>query len=391
MKGILKISKLIIKKKLKIITAQEKIALKQQYKEHPFSKKIDFEKVVDRLSEYETINKEQAWENILLKREAIQKKNKKTKSIVKKNWFKFAIAAMFVGILAASYFYKNQSFNITTEKNISKYIDTIIPGSNKATLTLANGTSIQLKKGASFSTKNANSNGEKLVYKPNKQEVTEIAYHYLTIPRGGNFFLELSDGTKVWLNSETQLKYPVTFLDGKIRKVELMYGEAYFVVSPSTQHKGVKFKVINSAQEINVLGTEFNLKAYKDETNIYTTLVEGKISIDVNDKEQQLTPNQQLNYNLITNTLTTKKVDVYNEISWKDGLFSFDNKSIKEMMKVLSRWYDVDIIIKNKKIENEEFIGVLRKQQQIEDILNSIKNFGTIKNFKIMDKKIILE
>ncbi|QTE22558.1 FecR family protein [Polaribacter cellanae] len=392
MKDILKISNLIIKKKLKILTAQERIALKELYKEYPSSKKIDFEKVADRLSKYETINKEQAWENIILKREKIQKKTRTNKPLFKKNWFKYAIAAMFVGVLATSYFYKNSSFNNVTEKHISKKVDTIIiPGSNKATLTLANGTSILLEKGASFSTKNANSNGEKLFYKNKKQKVTKIAYNYLTIPRGGEFFLKLSDDTKVWLNSETQLKYPVTFIEEKTRKVELIYGEAYFVVSPSTQHKGAKFKVINSAQEIDVLGTEFNIKAYKDETNIYTTLVEGKVLININDRKQQLIPKQQLNYNLTTNTLTTQKVDVYNEISWKDGLFSFDNKSLKEMMKVLSRWYDVDIIIKNKKIENEEFIGVLRKQQQIEDILNSIKNFGTIKNFKIIDKKIILE
>ncbi len=173
--------------------------------------------------------------------------------------------------------------------------------------------------------------------------------------------------------------------------MELVYGEAYFAVSPSSAHKGAKFMVFNDSQEIEVIGTEFNVKAYKDESNVYTTLVEGKVAISIDDRKQHLVPGQQLYLDKTSKTLLIKAVDVYNETAWKDGVFSFENKTLKEMMEVLSRWYDVEVIIENKSIENEEFVGVLRKNQNLKEILTNIKNFGIIKNFEIHDKKVVLQ
>ena len=106
----------------------------------------------------------------------------------------------------------------------------------------------------------------------------------------------MSDGTQVWLNSESQLKYPVNFIKGQTRQVELVYGEAYFDVSPSVEHNGAKFKVFNQSQEVEVLGTEFNVKAYKDETNIYTTLVEGRVVIDNGALKQSLLPKSTVKF-----------------------------------------------------------------------------------------------
>ena len=105
--------------------------------------------------------------------------------------------------------------------------------------------------------------------------------------------------------------------------VELVYGEAYFEVSPSTAHKGATFKVLHHSQEIEVLGTEFNIKAYRDETNVYTSLVEGKVTISTQTTTQVLAPNQQLNLDLKTNSISLSQVNIYREISWKKGLFSF--------------------------------------------------------------------
>jgi len=213
----------------------------------------------------------------------------------------------------------------------------------------------------------------------------------LTVPRGGQYVVELSDGTKVWLNSESQLKYPVSFIEGQSREVELAYGEAYFDVSPSSKHKGAKFKVFNQFQEIDVLGTEFNIKAYKGESNVYTTLLEGKISVSIDNKNLGLKPNQQLDLDINNNTSTIKTVDVYNEVSWKDGVFSFESKTLEEVMKVFSRWYDIEIVFKNNSIKNEEFVGILRKNKNLETILKSFKNYDVIKNFEIEDKKVVLE
>src|SRR5690606_33390781 len=146
---------------------------------------------------------------------------------------------------------------------------------------------------------------------------------YLTIPRGGQFNVVLSDGTEVWLNSDTQLKYPVNFVEGQDREVELVFGEAYFDVSPSTEHGGSKFKVMNNAQEVEVLGTEFNIKAYRDDINVYTTLVEGKVVVGNGDLKQYLTPNQLSHLNLENNSIKVRVVDVNVETSWKKGIFTF--------------------------------------------------------------------
>ena len=308
--------------------------------------------------------------------------------------FKYAVAATLALILTTTYFFGDSLFN-TTDKDVNSppifNANTIEYGKDKAVLTLENGSQIALETGISIQTQNATSNGKVLVYQNKAKQIVELVYNQLTVPRGGQFVVELSDGTKVWLNSESQLKYPVSFINGQSREVELAYGEAYFDVSPSSKHKGAKFKVFNQFQEIDVLGTEFNIKAYKGESNVYTTLVEGKISVSIDNKNLGLKPNQQLDLDINNNTSAIKTVDVYNEVSWKDGVFSFESKTLEEVMKVFSRWYDIEIVFKNNSIKNEEFVGILRKNKRLETILKSFKNYGVIKNFEIEDKKVVLE
>lgn len=316
---------------------------------------------------------------------SIRKEKRKSNNILK-----YVAAAVFIGILASSYFFRDSVFNSPIE-NSPVIVNSIETGTDKATLTLSDGSVVALEKGASFKTKNANSNGEQIVYgaaKKNKNSKTR--YNYLTVPRGGQFFIKLSDGTQVWLNSESQLKYPESFIDGETRKVELLYGEAYFDVSPSTEHKGAKFQVFSQSQEIEVLGTEFNIKAYKDETNIYTTLVEGKVVVDNGVLKQNLIPNQQSTLNVLNNNMSVAIVDVFTEISWKNGVFSFKGKSLKDIMKVISRWYDIDVIFESAELEGVTFKGVLGKDQNIEEILLTIKTLSIIKDYEITNNKIIL-
>jgi len=246
-----------------------------------------------------------------------------------------------------------------------------------------------LVKGKTSVIKNATSTGEEIIYQPTAN--SQISYNYLTIPRGGEYKITLPDGTKVWLNSESQLKYPVSFTEGTPRKVELVYGEAYFDVSPSTEHKGAKFKVLNNRQEVEVLGTEFNIKAYKDETNIYTTLVEGKVAINTENQNKILTPGEQSNLDITLNSITINKVNIRQETSWKDGIYLFKGKSLKEIMVTLSRWYNMDVIFVDKNLEEVRFTGSLNKNQNIVDVLIDIKNFGIINNFEINNKTITLK
>jgi ferric-dicitrate binding protein FerR (iron transport regulator) len=299
-------------------------------------------------------------------------------------------ATLIIGVLSFQFIFKDRLF-APAVKTSTAIVNNIKAGTDKATLTLEDGSVVELKKGNKFQTKTAFSNGEEIVYQSGKKNTANTAYNYLTIPRGGQFHLVLADGTKVWLNSETQIKYPVAFANGMTRKVELVYGEAYFEVSPSTKHKGSKFRVYNLSQEVEVLGTQFNIKAYRDETNVYTTLVEGKVAVRYSEKNKILKPNDQSNLNLQDHSFAINTVDVYNEISWKDGVFSFRKKSLGEIMKVLSRWYDIEVQFKNEELKKVGFNGVLGKEQKIEDILKRIKKFKVIQDYEIKNKKVILK
>jgi transmembrane sensor len=380
------ISKLLIKKKLKILTNTEKVQLEKFNKKHPFSKEIKIAELIDSVNSYSKIDKENAWKLI----EARTKTERPVIKLFKKRWYGYA--ASLVLILTSAYFLKDILFQ-TVIPNNSNQTETsnILKGTDKATLTLADGSEVFLEKGTAVKTQNANSNGKEIVYTANTKRTATVIYNRLTIPRGGQFFIKLADGTQVWLNSESQLKYPVAFIEGKTREVELIYGEAYFEVTPSSQNNGAKFKVINKSQEIEVLGTAFNIKAYKDENTIYTTLAEGSVAITFDNKSEILVPNQQSIFNTTNSNFKLKTVDVYNEISWKDGVFSFERKPLKDIMKVFARWYDMEVVFENKSLEDEKFFGVLDKEQSIKEILETIKNFKIIENYEIKDKTIILK
>ncbi|UMB53621.1 DUF4974 domain-containing protein [Lutibacter sp. A64] len=371
--------KLIIKNLNNTLTDQEKVIFNSWYNESK-KHKTYYDHVAKNYSkDLDIIDLEKGWNRI-------EKRIKPTPYLLKNNFLKYsAVAASLLLLISVSLiFYKN---SISTT---SKIVNTEIKiGSDKAILTLENGEEIDLEKGKEIKTTNAESNGEKLIYKKTEEtETPKIAYNYLTIPRGGQFYLELSDRTKVWLNSETQLKYPVTFIEGETRKVELVYGEAYFDVSPSTLNNGASFIVQSKTQNVEVLGTEFNIKAYQDEAFSYTTLVEGKVAVETNYNKVILQPKQQAIVNPKSETIIIENIDIYNEVSWKDGVFSFDHMPLNKIARVLSRWYDIDVQFKNIEIGNTEFNGILRKNQSLEDILTTIKNTNNI-NYKIDDRTII--
>lgn len=333
---------------------------------------------------YDGINEEAA---LLKVKSAIQSQEKP----VRRFYWRYAAAAFLVGVLISSYFFKENLFNTQQDSNPIIVNNNIEVGTDKATLTLEDGSEIVLEKGQNYISKNLSSNGEELVYSTLSETKPEIAYNYLTVPRGGQYFIKLSDGTQVWLNSESKLKYPVAFVEGETRKVELLYGEAYFDVSPSTEHQGAKFKVLTAIQEVEVLGTEFNIKAYEDENSIYTTLVEGKVAINASNNQKILKPKEQFIFNKLNNNMLVSEVDVYSETAWKKGLFSFKNKTLRDIMTVLSRWYDIDVLFEDKNIEDIQFKGVLSKNQNIEDILTLIKNTNFINAYEIKNNTIILK
>jgi len=304
----------------------------------------------------------------------------------------FKVAAAASLLLFIAYIFTPNSFNTNgTETNVPVVESTISTGTHKAILTREDGSTVTLTKGTNYKSSNISSNGEQLVYNESSPPKDTPGYNYLTIPRGGQFVLLLEDNTKVWLNSETKIKYPLAFVPGEPRVIDLIYGEAYFEVSPSSDHNGATFIVNNDNHKIEVLGTAFNVKAYPDDINVITTLVHGKVGINYQNENYLLLPNQQAVLNRSNNRITFKEVDVFYETSWKDGRFSFNNKSLKEIMTVLSRWYDFEVVFKNKSIENEKFVGVLGKNEKIESILNNLKSLEVINDFQFNKNKLIIE
>ena len=329
----------------------------------------------------EDFNTEQEKRDFLWKIRKIKQQKK-----VRKLWIRVSGAAASILIIISLSVLLDKDL---TEDTVPVVINNEIePLKNHAVLLLETGEEIALEEGSHI--ENAISSPEGLEYNPGDVPDTEIAYNYLTVPRGGQFFVKLADGTKVWLNSESKLKYPVHFPKAQSRVVELLYGEAFFEVSPSGKHQGADFRVIYKEQEIQVLGTEFNIKAYIGETKVFTTLVEGKVQINTPREQQILQPEQQAILDNDTYLLSIHKVNLREKTGWINGEFIVRRKNLKQIMEVLSRWYDMEVIFERSELEDVKFVGRIQKDQEITEILNRIKNFGIIKNYAINKKQLRL-
>lgn len=319
----------------------------------------------------------------------IHKHGHRTK--VRRLWAQVSVAASILVLVTASLLFLNRDGSELSPDRPIIVDNTIAPGSDKAILTLADGTEVPLEKGMTYETAAVSSNGTEIRYADTGNSQTEMAYNYLTVPRGGQFTITLSDGTQVWLNSESQLRYPVAFGKEGDRVVELVYGEAYFDVSPSSEHRGAKFQVEHKAQKVEVLGTEFNIKAYRGEALVYTTLVEGKIALSHPTGREELVPEQQLRYDLRNNVVSLSRVNVFDAVSWKEGIFSFDYTPLEEIMTVLERWYDMEVVFENEALKQERFIGTINKKFSIEEVLTALRETQIIQTYEIHQNTIVLK
>lgn len=321
------------------------------------------------------------------------KKEEKTKSFT--NFLKYAaVAVILLGI--GGYFYFGSLQNAEPVPEVTKIeASKILPGSNKAILTLGDQSQIVLEEGEVFQSKNLRSEGEELVYSDStpatngESDAAEIRYNELTVPRGGQFRITLVDGSQVWLNSDSKIRYPEKFVTGKTRQVELLYGEAYFDVSSSENHDGDGFVVMVEGMQTEVLGTEFNIKAYPEE-EIQTTLVEGSIALESGTDKVILKPYERATLGKDATSFEIETVDSFNDLLWKEGIFSFKNKSLKEIMTVLERWYDMEVEFQNTQLQEVEFTGNLSKDRAIEEIMNIMYLTNKI-NYEINDRTLILK
>ncbi|MEL7162941.1 MAG: FecR family protein, partial [Bacteroidota bacterium] len=193
----------------------------------------------------------------------------------------------------------------------------ITSGASRAVLTLGDGEEVALAQGQGYRATDINSNGIELVYEG--KGTKKPTQNYLTVPRGGQFVLNLADGTKVWVNSESKLKYPTRFVAGETRNVELLYGEAYFEVSPSEQHEGDRFSVLTKGQKIVVLGTKFNVQAHRGDAEVITTLTEGRVVVERGEFTESLGPNQRSILDDDTQEIRVEAATAEAASSWSEG------------------------------------------------------------------------
>lgn len=263
----------------------------------------------------------------------------------------------------------------------------VMPGQNFAVLTSSRGESIilsetddgQINTGEDVDIVKVN-DGELIYTSQGKAEPDEMIYNTLSTPRGGQYQLTLSDGTKVWLNAASSIRFPVEFPDDE-RRVDIT-GEVYFDVAHSEEQT---FIVHAGSSVIEDLGTAFNVTAYEDERSVKTTLVEGIVKV----REHILSPGEQAIEDENDHIQILKNVDLDNVVSWKDGFFSFENANLAEIMRVLSRWYNLEVDYENEAGLEKRYSGKIDRNLTLLQVLEGLKL--TAQNFDIQPgNKIII-
>ncbi|WP_407427866.1 FecR domain-containing protein, partial [Arcticibacter sp.] len=299
-----------------------------------------------------------------------------------------AVAVLTCGFL---FFNKKPGEKVMTPTMLSAKI---LPGKSSAVMTLSDGTTVNLddKQMSNIATQAGIliSSAEKgqVRYNGVQRSVadgSQMAYNSIRIPKGGQFKVVLPDGTKVWINSESELRFPVT-ANGKNRSVWLK-GEAYFEVA---HNKNLPFLVHTADQQVQVLGTHFNIKAYADDASVTTTLLEGSVNIRKLSSGQsvRLAPGQQSVTNSSQKGIAVSAIEVDQAIAWKNGYFLFDNQDIKGVMKAISRWYDVEVIYKDV-TDAERFGGTFSRNADLLEILNNLQELSNL-HFQVKERKIIV-
>ncbi len=338
---------------------------------------------LEKLEVYNMFDRERAWKG--LQDELFETKVVK---LVTPRYLKLAASFLLPILLATAVIYLFDQ----NERSLAQIDETVKPGYDQATLILSNGAEMDVAtiKAGSQSVKEGDvevkHDEEGLIYESgNTEENKPLIFNELKTPRGGGYELQLADGTKVWLNAASSLRFPVSFTD-TVRQVFLT-GEAYFDVS----HNGKPFIVSTSPLDVRVLGTEFNVTSYEGDEDVRTTLVEGSVRVETLDDRNNIViePGQQARLTLANNQLGVDEVDPAIFTSWVDGKLEFDNSNINEVMKRLARWYDFKYEFQNEAAMNYHFTARLDNSEKLSVILQMLEMTTDVK-FEIIDETVII-
>lgn len=287
-------------------------------------------------------------------------------------WLKYAAAVLLL-VSVSIYFFSDQQ----KSDPIAQMDRAISPGGNNAILTLANGKKIALNDAAkgeiskqSGISVSKSKDGELIytVVSGGGDELTENTSNTISTPKGGQYTIILSDGTKVMLNSASSMTFPTSFKAAE-RRVELK-GEAYFEVA---KDKNKRFRVISGLQTVEVLGTHFNVNAYGDEQTIKTTLLEGAVKVFTAKKSLLIEPGEQAVLDKADeNSIAKRLVNINKETSWINGIFSFEGDDLKSVMRQVARWYDVNVIYAGP-ISEEKYFGEISRSSKLSEVIKILE------------------
>ena len=341
----------------------------------------------EELTDEKNIEANLEWMNKIKVEESLQSTRKKINFIpeypITKKWI-FSVAASVILLVAAFGIYKIINNKQSHQTAIAKIEEAgIEPGNNKATLTLGNGRVIYLVSASGGIIKRDHGTlieipkeGE-IVYKDSSNSVA--SYNILTTPNGGQYKVQLPDGSRVWLNAASSLKYPTVFSTSE-RMVELE-GEGYFEI---TKDKNKPFEVkLADGSEVKVLGTHFNIMAYENERYKDVTLLQGSVEISNGNTVQKLSPGQQ--GRIISSKILVSSADTSQVTGWKNGQFIFRDADIQSIMRQVARWYDVDI--KYEVTKTRHFNATISRKEPLLPLLNILEETNEV-HFKVKNKII---
>lgn len=266
----------------------------------------------------------------------------------------------------------------------------LLPGKSMATLTLSDGSTKPLNQ-ENFAlvdgSKRIVNNQGGLVYNvEDTSSMVEEVFNTIQVPRGAEYNVTLDDGTKVWLNSESYIRFPVAFL-GEERRIQVG-GEVFIDVAKDSRRP---FIVDAGKLDVKALGTKFNIRAYREEDCIMTTLVEGRVQVnDLSGEVAVLSPSEQLVYDKVSGKNDVRKVDVALFVSWKDGVYLFESQRLEDVMMLISKWYDVKVFYQNTGVKDIIFSGRLKRYENAETLLNVFESLGGVR-FTVQGKTVVVE
>ena len=327
----------------------------------------DGKRLEQKIVESQQINWKNDYQHFITKRQRTRK-NRRMKTIIR------YAAILTLPIVAAGIFLLQKN----DRQTIVSISEVIKPGEHKAVLITGGGERISLSDSTLSPIQEQNgmivnvTNNKVSYILPEDSLCTQGSpiFNTLQIPRGGEYFLTLADGTEVWLNAETEIRYPVQFTGDK--RVVYLDGEAYFTVAPD---KNKPFTVVSTHASVSVLGTQFNFRAYPDERDVQTTLVSGSVIMQSEKYKQQikLVPGEQGVLEKNSAKLMKQEVNTYLYTAWKDGRFAFRDARLEDLFNILARWYDLSVFYQSPEAKDIRFTGDLNKTDDFKSILKIIE------------------